>query len=163
MGIGQRTSRARVRMTVMALAILEARRSLVCSIAISSGVSSRSPGMASRSSPASAAMSWSSALRIAAMEAQSYLSMPKMSVKRGVKIRGERSAMTFPANIGLLEPVQSTFKAPQVFLAVTSQAMTAQARPRGGVRVAAHLLWPAHIMVRVAGMTADEIMTPIIT
>jgi len=97
------------------------------------------------------------------MDFQSYLATPKMSVKRGVKISGERSAMTFPANMGLLEPVQSTSSLPQVFLAVTSQAIRAHARPKGGVSVAAHALWPAHIMVRVAGMTADEIMTPIIT
>jgi len=97
------------------------------------------------------------------MDSQSYLSTPKMRVNSGVKIRGERRAMTLPANMGLLEPVQSTSSFPQVFLAVTSQVMTAQARPRGGVRVAAHLFWPAHIRVRVAGMTADEIITPIIT
>ena len=74
------------------------------------------------------------------MVAQSYLSTPKIRVKIGVKIRGESRAMTFPANMGLLEPVQSTLREPQVFEAVTSQVITAQARPSGGVRVAAHLL-----------------------
>lgn len=71
--------------------------------------------------------------------------------------------MTFPANIGLLEPVQVTSSFPHVLEAVTSQAMRAHAKPRGGVRVAAHLFWPFHIIVRVAGMTAEEIITPIIT
>lgn len=80
----------------------------------------------------------------------------------GMKMRGERRATTFPANMGLFEPVQSTSREWHSFLAVTSQAMRAQMRPSGGVRVAAHLLWPAHIIVRVAGMTAEEIITPII-
>jgi hypothetical protein len=56
-----------------------------------------------------------------------------MRVKRGVKINGDNKAITFPASMGLLEPVQVTSSAPQVFLAVTSHVMTAQARPNGGV------------------------------
>ena len=97
------------------------------------------------------------------MDAQSYLSTPKMRVKRGVKTSGESRAATLPANMGLLEPVHATSMEPQVLLAVTSQAMRATQRPRGGVSVAAHLLCPAHIKVRVAGMTAEEMMTPIMT
>jgi hypothetical protein len=65
--------------------------------------------------------------------------------------------------MGLLEPVHTTSREWQVLEAVTSQAIKATTRPRGGVRVAAHLLWPAHMRVRVAGITAEEIMTPIIT
>jgi len=46
--------------------------------------------------------------------------------------------------------------------AVTSQAIKEQARPRGGLSIAAHLFCLLHMRVRVAGSTADEIMTPII-
>jgi hypothetical protein len=41
--------------------------------------------------------------------------------------------------MGLLLPVQTTSREPQVFLAVTSQVMTAHTSPRGGVSAAAHL------------------------
>lgn len=60
-----------------------------------------------------------------------------------------------------LDPVQSTFNAPQVCLAVTSQATRATASPSGGDRAAATQFWSFHIKVKVAGSTADEMMQPI--
>ena len=83
-----------------------------------------------------------------------------MAVKSGMKINGESKATTFPANMGLLAPVESTEMLPNSFEAVTSHAMREQQSPSGGVRVAAHLFWPDHIKVRVAGSTAEEMMTP---
>jgi NhaP-type Na+/H+ or K+/H+ antiporter len=80
-----------------------------------------------------------------------------------VKMRGERSAMTLPASMGLLEPVQSTSREWHSWEAVTSQVMTAHVGPRGGVSVPAHLFCPAHISVNVAGITAEEMITPITT
>ena len=61
-----------------------------------------------------------------------------------------------------LDPVQSTFNAPQVLLAVTNQAMRATAKPRGGDIAAACQFWSFHINVKVAGRTALEMMHPII-
>ena len=72
-----------------------------------------------------------------------------MRVKIGVKMRGERSAMTLPANVGLLEPVQSTSREPHSFEAVTSQVITAHARLRGGVSVTAHLFCPTTLALRL--------------
>lgn len=77
---------------------------------------------------------------------------------------GDSRATTLPANIGLLAPEVSTVMTPSLSLAVvTSQVVMLQHNPRTGERVAAHLFWPFHIRVRVAGRTADEIMTPMKT
>lgn len=60
-----------------------------------------------------------------------------------------------------LLPVLSTERFPNCFFAVTSQAMREQARPRKGVSVAAIKFCLLHMSERVAGRTADEMMTPI--
>ena len=59
-------------------------------------------------------------------------------------------------------PVLATERLPPSFLAVTSQAIKEQDNPRMGARVAAILFCLLHIRVRTAGMTAEEMMTPII-
>lgn len=79
-----------------------------------------------------------------------------------MKISGERRATTLPASMGLLAPVLSTVRSPPSFFAVTSQAMREQTNPRGGLKVAACQLRPDHMRVRVAGITAEEMITPII-
>jgi len=56
--------------------------------------------------------------------------------------------------------VLSTVRTPLSFLAVTSQAVKEQAKPRIGVKVAAAQLCLLHISVKLAGSTAEEIMTP---
>lgn len=89
------------------------------------------------------------------------LPTPKMRVKIGMKISGESKATTLPANMGLLAPVHVTESSPHSFLAVTSHAMSEQTKPRGGLKVAACQLKPDHMSVKVAGTTAEEIMTPI--
>lgn len=61
-----------------------------------------------------------------------------------------------------LRAVLSTDKLPYCFLAVTNHAMRELMRPRIGERVAAIVFCLLHISVRVAGMTAELIMTPII-
>lgn len=61
-----------------------------------------------------------------------------------------------------LLPVLSTERLPCCLLAVTSQAMRELASPRIGERVAAIMFCLLHIKVRVAGRTAEEMMTPII-
>ena len=70
-GIGHRISRARARTLVRVLATMEARRSLLCSWAFSSGERPVAPGMCSRSVPAAAATSESSLRRIRAIDFQS--------------------------------------------------------------------------------------------
>lgn len=66
--------------------------------------------------------------------------------------------------MGLLAPEVATVMTPSFSLeVVTSQAVILQHNPRTGERVAAHLFWPFHMRVRVAGRTADEIMTPMKT
>jgi hypothetical protein len=57
-------------------------------------------------------------------------------------------------------PVVATVRTPPSFLAVTSQAIREQAKPRTGVKVAAAQLCLLHISVKLAGSTAEEIMTP---
>ena len=90
--------------------------------------------------------------------------MPKIKVRRGMKIMGERRATTFPANMGLFAPDVSTVMRPSLSLeVVTSQAVRLQMRPRIGLRVAAQKFCPFHIRVRVAGRTALEMMTPMKT
>lgn len=59
-------------------------------------------------------------------------------------------------------PVLAMERLPDCFLAVTSHAMRELARPRIGDRVAAIMFCLFHISVRVAGRTAEEIITPII-
>jgi len=59
-----------------------------------------------------------------------------------------------------LAPVLATERLPDSFLAVTSQAIRELARPRTGLRVAAIAFCFFHISVRVAGRTAEEMMTP---
>jgi hypothetical protein len=87
-----------------------------------------------------------------------------MRVKTGMKITGDSNATTLPANMGLLAPLVATVITPSFsFDVVTSHAMILQQRPKIGDRVAAHLFWPFHISVRVAGSTAEEMMTPIKT
>ena len=61
-----------------------------------------------------------------------------------------------------LLPVLSTERLPYCFLAVTSQAMRELMRPRIGDRVAAMVFCLLHIRVRVAGRTAELMITPII-
>ena len=61
-----------------------------------------------------------------------------------------------------LLPVLSTLRLPNCLFAVTSQAIRELARPRIGERVAAMVFCLDHISVRVAGRTAEEMMTPII-
>ena len=60
-----------------------------------------------------------------------------------------------------LLPVLATERFPVCFFAVTSQAVREQMRPRKGVKVAATVFCLLHIRERVAGRTADEMMTPI--
>ncbi len=121
------------------------------------------------------------------MLARMTLTKPKSAVKIGTRTRGDSRATTFPANIGLLLPVQSTPRLPHCCLAVTSHAMRAAAKPRTGerdacpqtssqssypvsqvtsstsVELTAHLFWPDQVSASVAGRTADEMMTPIMT
>lgn len=54
-----------------------------------------------------------------------------------------------------------TERLPDCFLAVTSQAISELARPRMGERVAAMVFCLLHIRVRVAGRTAELMITPI--
>ena len=61
---------------------------------------------------------------------------------------------------GYFAPVLATERVPYCFLAVTSQAIRAQARPSMGVRAAAARFCFFHIRVRVAGRTAEPMMTP---
>jgi hypothetical protein len=90
--------------------------------------------------------------------------MPKIKVSTGMKIIGESSATTLPANMGLLAPDVSTLMTPLLsFEVVTNQAVRLHASPRIGLSVAAQKFWPFHIKVSVAGKTADEIMTPMKT
>jgi hypothetical protein len=90
--------------------------------------------------------------------------MPKIKVRTGMKIMGESSATTLPANIGLLAPDVATLITPSLSLeVVTNQAVRLQMRPRMGLRVAAQKFWPFHIRVNVAGRTAEEMMTPMKT
>ena len=60
-----------------------------------------------------------------------------------------------------LLPVLATERLPYSFLAVTSQVVREQIRPRTGVSVAAIIFCFFHIRVRVAGSTAELIITPI--
>jgi hypothetical protein len=81
-----------------------------------------------------------------------------------MKITGDSSATTLPASMGLLAPEVATVITPSLsFAVVTSHAMILQQRPKIGDKVAAHLFCPFHIRVRVAGRTAEEIMTPMKT
>ena len=90
--------------------------------------------------------------------------MPKIKVSTGMKIMGESSATTLPANMGLFAPDVATEMTPSLSLeVVTSHAVILHARPRIGERVAAMRFWPFHIRVRVAGKTAEEMMTPMKT
>lgn len=130
-------------MTVADLLILPARSSFFCSCSNSTRDSFWPPGTSSRSNPAASTKSWSSPLRISIIDFQSYLSTPKIRVKIATRTIGDSRAATLPASMGLLEPVQATLKSPQSFLAVTSQAIRAQMRPRIGERDAAHLFCPA--------------------
>jgi hypothetical protein len=87
-----------------------------------------------------------------------------MRVRTGMKIIGESSATTFPANMGLLAPEVATVMTPSLSLeVVTSQAVRLHASPRIGLSVAAQKFWPFHMRVRVAGRTAEEMMTPMKT
>lgn len=61
-----------------------------------------------------------------------------------------------------LLPVLLTERLPNCLFAVTSQAVRELARPRMGERVAAMVFCLLHIRVRVAGRTAELMMTPII-
>jgi len=78
-----------------------------------------------------------------------------------MKIRGARRETTFPASMGLLEPVELTERVPYCCFEVTSQAIREQVRASGGVKVAAAQDCRVLIRVREAGRTAPEIMTPI--
>jgi hypothetical protein len=87
-----------------------------------------------------------------------------MSVSTEINNTGESSATTLPASMGLLAPDVSTVMTPSLsFEVAMSQAGILQQSPRTGERVAAHLFWPFHIKVRVAGRTAEEMMTPMKT
>lgn len=59
-----------------------------------------------------------------------------------------------------MAPVLATDRLPPCFFAVTSQAIREHTRPKMGERVAAARFCLLHIRVRVAGTTADEMMTP---
>lgn len=59
-------------------------------------------------------------------------------------------------------PVLSTERLPYCFLAVANQAIRELARPKMGESVAASIFCLPHIKVRVAGRTAEDMMTPII-
>ncbi len=61
-----------------------------------------------------------------------------------------------------LLPVLSTERLPYCFLAVTSHAVRELTSPRMGEKVAAMVFCLLHIKVRVAGMTAELMITPII-
>lgn len=135
----------RTMITVAVLLIFPARSNFFCSSSNSTRVSLWPPGISSRSKPAASARSWSSPFRMSIIDFQSYLSMPKISVKMATKTIGESKAATLPANMGLFDPVQATLSSPHSFLAVTSQATSAQTRPRMGESDAAHLFWPALI------------------
>jgi hypothetical protein len=65
-------------------------------------------------------------------------------------------------SIGLLAPKLSTLNEPPSLEAVTIQVIKEQTRPSGGLSIAAHLFCLVHMSVKVAGSTADEIITPII-
>jgi len=81
-----------------------------------------------------------------------------------MKMAGDSSATTFPANIGLLAPDVSTEMTPSLsFEVVTSHAVKLQQRPRMGLKVAAQKFWPFHIKVNVAGSTAELMITPMKT
>ena len=62
-----------------------------------------------------------------------------------------------------LAPVLATERLPDSFWAVTSHAMSELARPRTGLSVAAMAFCFFHIKVRVAGRTAEEMMTPTVS
>jgi hypothetical protein len=90
--------------------------------------------------------------------------LPKIKVSTGIKIIGDSSATTFPANMGLLAPDVATEITPSFSLdVVTNQAVRLHMRPKMGLSVAAILFWPFHINVRVAGRTAEEMITPMKT
>jgi hypothetical protein len=57
-----------------------------------------------------------------------------------MKMTGDSSATTFPANMGLFAPEVATLMTPLLSLeVVTSQVVMLQQMPRTGLRVAAHL------------------------
>ncbi|OXV11251.1 hypothetical protein Egran_00994 [Elaphomyces granulatus] len=58
-------------------------------------------------------------------------------------------------------PVVSTVSSPDSDFAVTSHAIRATARPRGGEAAAATQFWSFHNRVNAPGRTAEEMMTPI--
>jgi hypothetical protein len=90
--------------------------------------------------------------------------LPKIKVSTGIKITGDSNATTFPANMGLLAPEVATEMTPSLSLeVVTNQAVILHMRPKIGLSVAAILFCPLHINVRVAGRTAEEMMTPMKT
>ena len=60
-------------------------------------------------------------------------------------------------------PVLSTDNDPPCFLAVTSHAIREHMRPRMGERAAAARFCLLHIRVKLAGSTAEEMMTPCFT
>jgi hypothetical protein len=66
-----------------------------------------------------------------------------------------------PASIGLFAPVEEIERLPLSLLVVTSQAIREHVRPKIGVAVAATAFCHFHMTVRVAGMTAEDTMTPI--
>lgn len=156
------TSNAKVNTPVTVFAINDARFSLVFSAKSSSSSTSAAPGISSRSTFARAATSESSPRRISAMDTQSYFCVPNAYVNTGTKINGESKATTLPASMGLLPPVLSTERLPDSLLAVTSQAIREQTRPRIGDKVAATMFCPDQRRVRAAGKTAEDMMTPII-
>lgn len=73
--------------------------------------------------------------------------------------RGEEGGIEGQTN---LDPVQSTDSSPHSFFAVTSHAIREQARESGGVNVAAAQDWRSQSKVSEDGITAPEIITPII-
>jgi hypothetical protein len=63
--------------------------------------------------------------------------------------------------MGLLVPVVSTVMAPLSLLAVMSHVVREHMSPRIGVLAAATAFWRFHKRVRDAGITAEEMRTPI--
>ena len=58
-------------------------------------------------------------------------------MRRGTKITGDSRATTLPTSIGVLAPVVSTERVPDVACVVPSQAAMEQQKPRMGEKVAA--------------------------
>jgi hypothetical protein len=83
-------------------------------------------------------------------------------VSIGTKITGDRRATTLPVSIGLLAYVEATERLPLSLFAVTNHAVREQNSPKIGVAVAATTFCRFHMRVRVAGMTAEDTITPII-